>query len=46
MLGDGLRPWRLGFIYSLNMQFLSKNLLFPFPLVTSQLIGDYFDTWP
>jgi serine/threonine protein kinase len=33
MLGNGLGPWRLGFIYSLNMQFL---ILFPFPLITAK----------
>jgi hypothetical protein len=30
------------FIYSLNMQFLSKNLI-SFPLVTAKVKGDYFD---
>jgi hypothetical protein len=33
MLGNGLGPWRLRFIYNLNMQFLSKMSYFLFPLV-------------
>jgi hypothetical protein len=40
MLGNGLRPWRSRFIYSLNTHFLSKN---PYPLCLAKLIGDYFD---
>jgi hypothetical protein len=35
MLGNGLGPWQSMFIFNLNMQFLSKNVLFHFPLVTS-----------
>ncbi len=40
MLGNGIGPWRSRFIYNLNMQFLIK-ILFPFPLVTAKLKGDY-----
>jgi hypothetical protein len=43
MLGIGLGPWRSRLIYSLNMQFLIKKSLVPFPLVTAKLTGDYFD---
>ncbi len=42
MLGNGLGPWQSRFIYSLNIRFWLK-ILFPFPLVTAKLIGDYFD---
>ena len=42
MLDNGLGPWRSRFIFNLNMVFFEKNVLFPFPLVTAKLIGDYF----
>ncbi len=42
MLGNGLGPWRSRIIYSLNMQFLIKNLI-SFTLLIAKLLGDYFD---
>ncbi len=41
MLGNVLGLWRLRFIYGLNRQFLSKNLI----SLSAKLIGDYVKLW-
>ncbi len=44
VLGKNLGPWRLMFIFILNMpSAIKKSIVLPFPLITAKLRGDYFD---
>ncbi len=44
VLGNNLGPWRLTFIFILNMpSAIRKSIVLPFPLVTAKLIDNYFD---